>query len=597
MAYNRVYSNYTPRQEAFGPVPLAGGSAFGGSGTSAGGSAYGDAVSLGGGGTATPENYLGDWVPESRKKLLSQVGFGNGAGSELLSLRKQYNQEKNNYVKQDIMSKMVNTETRFNKELQMQDKEYRDLARSANYAGAQKMVNEETAAGRSGSLAAMAGNAILSNNHFSHGIINHGRLQAPAGNAVEDALKAYQMTGRSPSQSLLQMLAVSDALNQDSYMPGGPFGIGKSIGGSYRSMSDAGQAGGMKVFGYDDAYGGSGKQAAIQDSFDILRDNKWANDAQKSYMNSILNTKPVGDYKGPSKEYLSNIKTWGKFPKNYTGPGANSEYTGNPGYPSEGFALTSEGYVPRIASEATSGLGWLDDDFEDTPNKPRFDPTVASKDYSPKMGNLRGWNQERMSKPYLQQDEKNPMQSSDYSGNPRPSLSRGYQGSAMDMLKGVARAALAPLSGSANSWKPGRTAYGVPLARELQNPFADKSYSYPAIPAAMGIAEAPPMKKVETKNLAGAKGDIFDQQLFGTRSYGQPDVRNYEKDNAPAARGDNAYRHAPVGPVEAGQIDAAMSGPWLNRSQDPRHQAVVNGFKQLKIKNPPMAQFLARAYM
>ena len=99
------------------------------------------------------------------------------------------------------MSKMVNAETRFNRELQGQEQEYRSLARDANYAGARKMVNEETAAGRGEGLAAMAGNAILSNNHFSHGIINQGRMVAPAGNAVEDALKAYQMTGRTPNQS------------------------------------------------------------------------------------------------------------------------------------------------------------------------------------------------------------------------------------------------------------------------------------------------------------------------------------------------------------------------------------------------------------
>lgn len=616
MAYNQIYSNYTPRKQSFGPVPLAGGNSGGGGwqpgGLNTGGSAFtlgqadnqqpqGSAVNLVGGGTATPENYLGDWVPEPRRKMLSQIGFGNGAGSELLSLRKQYNAEKNNYAKQDIMSKIVNAETRFNRELQGQEQEYRSLARAANYAGAQKMVNEETAAGRGEGLAARAGNAILSNNHFSHGAINQGRMVAPAGNAVEDALKAYKLTGRTPSLDLLQMLAVSDALSQDDYMPSGPFGLNKSLG-SYKSMSDVGQAGGMKVFGYDDAFGGSGKQAAIQDSFDILRDNKWQNDAKNSYIKSISNTHPVGDYKGPSQEYLANVKGWNKFPKNYAGPGANSEYTGNSGYPGEGYALSNAGYVPTNATDGgvdgEDSNGWISGESTGSRNPPRFDPTVPSKEYTPKLGNLTGWNQERMSKPYLQQDDKYPMQRGDFTGNPRPSLQRGFQGSPLDLLKGIAGAATAPLAGAANSWKPGRTAYDVPLPRELQNPFADtKNISLPALPAAFGIAEAPPLKKVEAKNLASPKGDIFDQQLFGTQSYGSPDVRNYEKDNAPAVRGDNAFRHAPVGPVEAGQIDAAMSGPWLSRSQDPRHRAVVNGFKQLKIKNPPMAQFLARAYM
>ncbi len=279
----------------------------------------GSAVFLGGGGSATPENYLGDWVPEQRKILLSKIGFGNGAGSELLSLRKQYNEEKNNYAKQAIMSKIVNAETRFNRELQGFDREYRELARDANYASAQKTVNEETAAGRPTSGAAMEGNAILSNNHISHGIIAHGRMQAPAGNAVEDALAAGRLTGRMPSQGLLQALAVSDALAQDSYMPGAsqywslnsPSSMGMGFGGGQGI-----------VLGYDDAYGGNGRQAAVQDSWGILRDYNWANDAQKAYAASMANNNPLGSYQGPTTSVSGKIvQNYGALPQSFDASG------------------------------------------------------------------------------------------------------------------------------------------------------------------------------------------------------------------------------------------------------------------------------------
>lgn len=728
MAYNQIYSNYTPRKQSFGPVPLAGGNPGGGGwqqgGLNTGGSAFtlgqsdnqqpqGSAVNLVGGGTATPENYLGDWVPEPRRKMLSQIGFGNGAGSELLSLRKQYNAEKNNYAKQDLMSKMVNAETRFNRELQGQEQEYRSLARDANYAGARKMVNEETAAGRGEGLAAMAGNAILSNNHFSHGIINQGRMVAPAGNAVEDALKAYQMTGRTPNQSLLQMLAVSDALSQDDYMPSGPFGLNKSLG-SYKSMSDVGQAGGMKVFGYDDAFGGSGKQAAIQDSFDILRDNKWQNDAKNSYIKSISNTQPVGDYKGPSQEYLANIKGWNKHANN--APDAFAQQpSGEPWQNQYATSLDPKKWTTALGKDEAKYQSWAKQQGLN-PNDNTYDMRGYYKDVVKKGKNnsqksafdgqthypdtyktplhesfSRESKYAKKDAPQWRGDAENGYQLVDKNGtvlkdemlprrgnldeSPRGKLINDLAGYGLpdDFSKwdlGTLQAASRLVSGKGSKadqqlvdmprqeplWdeppnplaapklQPGQYETWVPPAAGMDpevmygapkfDPVANRNLAqtiagatrsaidpalaglatwkglipqtkakamgdmtYPALPAAFGIAEAPPLKKVEAKNLASPKGDIFDQQLFGTQSYGSPDVRNYEKDNAPAARGDNAFRHAPVGPVEAGQIDAAMSGPWLNRSQDPRHRAVVNGFKQLKIKNPPMAQFLARAYM
>jgi len=88
----------------------------------------------------------------------------------------------------------------------------------------------------------------------------------------------------------------------------------------------------------------------------------------------------------------------------------------------------------------------------------------------------------------------------------------------------------------------------------------------PAFPAAMGIAEAPKITPV--------KKDIFDQQLFGKESYGKPLVYDYQKDNAFGTRGDNAFRKAPIGPLEAGEIESQMMGPFLELKGPPNPNTV-----------------------
>lgn len=427
---------------------------FGGHALNVGGSAFSKGVGgggsagwiAGGGGNVTPESYLGDWVPQHRRQLLSSIGF-SGAGSRVLSLMKAIREEKNNYNKKALNDELSNALFFREQEWQGLIGEYRDLAAAANYASAQKMVNEETAAGRGEGLAAMAGNAILSNNHYSHGIIAQGRLVAPRGNAVEDALQAAKLTGKTPSKALLQHLAALDAEAQDDYMPGHFV----TPGAGYKSMSEVGQTGGMKVFGYDNAFGGDGRQAAIGDLLNDLRDERWANDAQNSYNRSMNNKNPLGSYKGASAEYLANVKGWNKFPKNYAGPGMNSEYTGNPGWPGEGFALTSEGYVPTGATGDTNG--WIDGDWTGSPNPSRFDPTVASKDYTPKLGNLKGWSDAVKNSPYLQGLK---------------DMTSGL----LSNLKKIGQSALKPFGGLDQSWQiPGKGLKTGGLMKDMLSSF------------------------------------------------------------------------------------------------------------------------------
>lgn len=526
---------------------------FGGHALNVGGSAFSHSVGgggsagwiAGGGGNITPQQYLGDWVPQGRRDLLSSIGFSS-AGSRVLALMKQIREEKNNYAKKALNDELTNALFYREKEWEGLIGEYRDLASAANYAGAQKVVNEETAAGRGEGLAAMANNAILSNNHISHGVIAQGRLVAPRGNAVEDAIQAGKLSGKTPSKALLQHLAALDAEASADYMPGNF--IRPSTNYSSMGMGFAGQGG--KVFGYDDAAGGDGRQAAIGDLLNDLRDSKWATEAASSYWKSMNNRNPLGSYQGASAEYLKNIKSWNNFPKNYFGPGANSSYGGPSDYPGEGFALTSEGYVPTGATGDTNG--WIDGESTGSRNPQPFDPTVVSDAYSPKLFNSAGWRAYMNKNPYFDTAKRI---MSGLQGAGRPSLSRGYQGSLMDMLGGVARSALAPLAGAANSWKPGRTAFGVPLPRELQNPFAgDTSMSLPAYPAAMGIATANP-KIVAMSGPQPFRGNLSP---YADDSYRTMFV-NQHRDKYSTV-GNSAFGRYQTDPFTAGRINARMRG-------------------------------------
>lgn len=526
--------------------------------------------------TVTPENYLGSWMPEHRRRLLSQIGFGNGVGLELLSLRKRYNAEKNNYAKQALMDQIVNAETRFNRELQGQEQEYRNLARDANYAGAKRMVDEETAAGRGTGLAAMAGNAILSNNHFSHGIINHGRMVAPAGNAVEDALKAYELTGRTPSLSLLQMLAVSDALTQDDYMPAGPFGIQKTIGG-YKSMGIAGGSytGNTSPF----AYGGDGSQYARQEAQNIVRDYNWNQDAARSYDASMANKNPLGSYKGGtvqkgpglegpdangwmpdwvpdgkyspkqldetraawdrSQDYYSKrgviqMQTPTKSSGKGSGQLAGGGYWGQPMADAGNFQM-SNSYTASPNSDGPDPNGWIDGYGTGSRNPQRFDPTVASDEYSPKDGGAAGYRQERNSNPYF---DSSPRQMQNVQGAGR---------SFGQTLRGIGETALAPLRAPTPKSMPDMT--------------------FQQFTPAMGIANPKPKIVSGPRPFGGTLSpgwtgnDVFDGPMFTNSpryNRSQPYTSGFAKEfglqnGSPSSSFD---RHA-VDPISAGRYAAA----------------------------------------
>lgn len=560
-------------------VAPVGGSLFGLTGNGGGGGQM--FVPLGGGGGAT-EDYLAEWMPEDRKKLISKTGM-SGLGKEVAALKKQIANEKNNYSRMALNSQLTNAMARWQQEWQNHMPSYRNLARQGFVNSHQKMLADETAAGRPTSLAAMAAASVLGGNHYGYGIIDQGRLVAPAGNALQDGLAA----GLDPNSSLAQFLADQDVFSQEDYMPGSRPSLMNSYGSM--GMGFAGQPG--KVYGYDNAYGGTGRQAAVGDAQNMLRDYNWANDALKSYQASMDNKNPLGSFKGgevqrgpglPGIDANGWIPDWmgdGKYSPDQLSK-ALSSYDKSQGYYSKrgvtqvgdptkasgrgSGQVAGAGYDPYDygamvpSSNGPDPNGWVDGYSTGSRNPQRFDPTVASDQYSPKLGNLTGWNQERMSKPYLQQDEKYPMQGSDYTGNPKPGRSFGQ------MLKGIGEAAIAPLKGVQNTWTPSyKGLFGTgPLFGDGDSRGL-AAYSGPMLQPAMGIAQAPKIQRVSSPPRPGSSfggsmspsNDIFADQFAAAPSRGNSTTWPYGMRTQ-----SSSFDRYPTGPMTAGQIQALMYG-------------------------------------
>lgn len=431
--------------------------------------------SLSGGGTITPEEYLGDWVPQHRRQLLTSIGF-SGTGAEVLGLMRAIQKEKNNYNKKALNEQLTNALYRRAQEWQGLEGEYREFARAANYAGAQKMVNEETAAGRGEGLAAMAGNAILSNNHFSHGIISSGRVVPPRGNAVEDILQAAKLIGRMPSEALLKHLAALDAEAQDDYMPG--HFLTPSSG--YKSMGMGGQGGGIKVYGYDDAYGGDGRQAAVADLQNAIRDESWANNAQNEAWRQISNKNPFGYGPGAAINGRDTVK-----------------FMGDPRKDTNGFNpyFSPPVMAPKLPPSMMPGLG--------------IGPSPSGA-HVPTQDELRKefWNDSAYWNDMI-------------GGNYMP-----QKGGIADYHRG-ARERLADFRAQGG-----------------------RAYSFPAYPAAMGIAEAPPMMR----GSLNPSRDVFADQFTPAPSRGNSTTWPYGMRTQ-----SSSFDRFPTDPIAAGQIHVGMT--------------------------------------
>lgn len=159
-------------------------------------------------------------------------------------------------------------------------------------------------------------------------------------------------------------------------------------------------------------------------------------------------------------------------------------------------------------------------------------------------------------------------------------------------------------------YKPGEVMYGAP--KEKMSGIKN-GYTAGAQAPAAAIAPAPAVKLVPKPMLAGAhpNNDIFSQSLLGGAhpTYEQPAKIYPPLPGMKPTGGD--YKPSGMG-FEDGQIQQILEGhkapgdalapytpdapPLPPPPQTPEHRAVVNGYKILKQKNPPMAQFLTKLF-
>lgn len=358
-------------------------------------------------------------------------------------------------------------------------------------------------------------------------------------------MAAAKLTGKTLSPQLAKMLADSDAMTQDSYMPGAsqywslnaPSSMGMGFGGGQGI-----------VMGYDDAYGGSGRQAAVQDSWGIIRDYNWANDAQKAYDASMANRNPLGSYQGPTTSVS------GKIVQNYGGMPASVPASTPGGGMLQPAQMTRDQIIDEIYQNSGS-IGDIPTSFS------TFDKSTLESILRVVRGNGTAADQSRVNMPGLQPQE-------DWYTPP------GYPSDA-------------PYTGlQSPPTKPGQYETWVPPA----NMDPDKMYgppktsmTLPLLETLFGIADAPEIT-TSSKPLSGTLSpgytgyDSFDGPLFSNDSRfntAQPYSNAFAKEyglqvGAPS----NQFDRYAVDPFTAGQ-NAALLQP-LNAMQLIRMWSNVN---------------------
>ncbi|MCA0314219.1 MAG: hypothetical protein LCH63_10325 [Candidatus Melainabacteria bacterium] len=415
-------------------------------------------------------------------------------------------------------------------------------------------------------------------------------FQLPTGDQQFSILSQMASRGVNISPALLQM-----AMDNDYLFRGGSSGMyaSGSLGGflnnplGYKSMGIEGKTPWKTYQDIDSmeslAYGGDGSAVVSELMRAAKRDASWNANSVGSYLRSMMNTQPLGGYRGASEEYLRNIKGWNKFSKNHK-PYADAYGFGVwSGPTTDGMSISNGGWVDSRGGGSSND--WIDDEyFTGAANPKRFDPTVASKEYQPKPGTAQDFLKSLNKNPYFD-FAANTMggikeafkklfggkanngfsgvgQVGDWIDLPGAKQGRNFKQDALDAFNswvlsgkgqglkigGVTKDMLdsmqswqykgkglkiGDLAGDLNeafrSWLPTPTRYGIKLPRSLEDPFSSVG-SYPAYPAAFGIA---------------TMDDVFSQQLFK---------------NPPPGRPSSSFDRWPTSPIYAGRIDAKMKG-------------------------------------
>lgn len=448
-------------------------------------------------------------------------------------------------------------------------------------------------------------NNLIANNG-SLATVPGATFQMPTGDQQSNYLRQMAGSGANISDAAYQMAADNDYL----------FGIGRdglygsgSLNGflnnplGYKSMGIEGRTP-WKTYQDIDAvdniaYGGDGSQAAIALQQEQLKQFRWNQDAINRYNQSMANKNPLGQFiggqvqRGPglpgvdangwipdwvpdgkynpeqlSKAIKSFDKTQGYLsskgvtqmsdPTKSSGEGPVRDYQVDwGGMPGAGYSLSNGGWVDSGAFD-NGGRGWA---AQSGANPGRFDPTVASEAYQPKMGNMAGWGNYLNSNPY---QDKQP-----------------HMLSLADAAKKVAGVALGPLKGAAQSWMP---------QQQAPKPFGKSSFSndalggnevmsFPAFSPMFGMAEAPKMVQQSTVSSYTKNGKPFSAQDFSAgalnpaRGFGGASLdpyymgdyqqlfnKNFGTSWDYARANDGGFGRWQTNPFSAGRVNAAMGG-------------------------------------
>lgn len=269
----------------------------------------------------------------------------------------------------------------------------RDIWEQSQMLAADDMTRRTMGTKDQNSKGAMWAQSIRSKENF--GMWGGGAYGWASGNqSVAELQKLEQMGVRIPEN------VWSEAIGQDAVwnIDGDKYST-KGVG--YLAQKSMQMAGGQYTGNTSTAAWGASAWDGGWGNFDELQkaagQEAYAQKVRNDYWKSVLNSNPLGSYKGASDTYRNNILSWNKFPKNYYGPGANSTYTGGGG---SGSGSTSNPYPQNPGDWIPEDLGNtvrrnpITGEWEDAPGGGLYKDQTGGKygygDYEPENGTVAG---------------------------------------------------------------------------------------------------------------------------------------------------------------------------------------------------------------
>lgn len=444
-------------------------------------------------------------------------------------------------------------------------------------------------------------------NNASQAMVPGATFQLPTGDQQTNFLNQLASQGGAIGDGAFQMAADNDYLagiGRDGLYSSGSLNGFMNMPIGYKSMGIEGRTPWKTYQNIDSpdsiAYGGDGSQAAVGLQLEALKNFRWNQDAVNRYNQSMNNKNPLGSFiggqvqRGPglpgvdangwipdwvpdgkySPQQLSDaIRSYDKSQGYYSGKGVTQmgdPTKGSGEKPMQDYQV-DWGTLGGGGNQSLSNGGWVDSGAFDNggrgwaaqsgANPGRFDPTVASEAYQPKMGNMAGWGNYLNSNPY--QDR------------------QPHMLSLADAAKKVAGVALGPLKGAAQSWMP---------QQQAPKPFGKSSFSndalggndvmsFPAFSPMFGMAEAPKMVQQSTVSSYTKNGKPFSAQDFSAgalnpvRGFGGASLdpyymgdyqqlfnKNFGTSWDYQRANDGGFGRWQTNPFSAGRVNAAMGG-------------------------------------